>query len=1046
MAEQLPTEKDPVVSKSLGGILLVSSVLMVLSLLWSVYDEAYTLRPWKSYQKRFVALYSRHLASIKPAQAKEEKKVLQDTGYEELNRAIKKAEESISPQLSEIDRETNSIIGRRLAIITEPFAIVRSEIAALVYLSETASRQKKKDRLNEEIESIKAREISLTLPSNGSSNKQVMKIEKFNFSELEEEFNHLQKRKGDLGRERAELIRPTSELREKRDTFFKDQLSGLSPSQIEGLQSKMKTFVSEIKQIHIAEVDLVDRCESCHLGIREPLTLTKADMGGEAAFTSHPNRDLLKIHNPERFGCSTCHNGNGRATTGVNKGHGRYKHWLWPLFHRENSEAGCHQCHSKDLVLEHADILNQGKDIFYNQGCRGCHRFEGFDTESEALTQVQSTIHQLEIERKEMEKNIIRDDEAGDNAESNDEANRLYAQANALRQKITNSDHEVEQLNFQSKHLFQERKKVGPSLKEVRVKIRQEWLPVWLDNPHAYRPDTKMPAFRLSEQQKNAVSAFIWQSGVNGKLPKQPSGNSVRGQELLETRGCLGCHAIGEGDLEQGGVFAANLSRVGEKDHYNYLVRWIHNPRKRTRPYCAFEKRDLGPEDYAKHGLPFVFDLENSVCPNDGHELQVQQMTVMPNLRLTLQEARDVASYLMSLKREPGVLKQTYPTVDYLDDPQLKEEGRALVQHFGCAGCHEIAGFEEEQRIGTELTKEGSKPIERLDFALLTHDAEHEGWYNHKGFFERKLKNPAIFDQGKIKAPMEKLRMPDFKLEPEEITAVTTFLLGSVDSTLPSHFFFEPDTRSQDIRDGWWLVKKYNCMGCHQIRPGQDSILSGMERYQGDGKEKLPPTLVGEGARVSPDWLASFLKNPAMHPTNNARNGVREYLQVRMPTFYLSDGEIRKIVRFFESLASQNRPYIPTEMDPLSKQEREMARGLFTSKAAPCLKCHATGNPSHDRNATAPNFLLARERLKPGWTERWMVMPEMMAPGTSMPSGLFRREGDRWVFAGPLPDGFRNYSKDHAELLVRYMFQLTSAEQRRLISRLPSVATKVAGR
>ena len=80
MAEQLPTEKDPVVSKSLGGILLVSSVLMVLSLLWSVYDEAYTLRPWKSYQKRFVALYSRHLANIKPAQAKEEKKVLQDTG------------------------------------------------------------------------------------------------------------------------------------------------------------------------------------------------------------------------------------------------------------------------------------------------------------------------------------------------------------------------------------------------------------------------------------------------------------------------------------------------------------------------------------------------------------------------------------------------------------------------------------------------------------------------------------------------------------------------------------------------------------------------------------------------------------------------------------------------------------------------------------------------------------------------------------------------------------------------------------------------------
>jgi len=27
----------------------------------------------------------------------------------------------------------------------------------------------------------------------------------------------------------------------------------------------------------------------------------------------------------------------------------------------------------------------------------------------------------------------------------------------------------------------------------------------------------------------------------------------------------------------QGGTFAANLTRVGEKDNYDYLVRWVHN-------------------------------------------------------------------------------------------------------------------------------------------------------------------------------------------------------------------------------------------------------------------------------------------------------------------------------------------------------------------------------------------------------------------------------------------------------------------------------------
>ena len=176
------------------------------------------------------------------------------------------------------------------------------------------------------------------------------------------------------------------------------------------------------------------------------------------------------------------------------------------------------------------------------------------------------------------------------------------------------------------------------------------------------------------------------------------------------------------------------------------------------------------------------------------------------------------------------------------------------------------------------------------------------------------------------------------------------------------------------------------------------------------------------------------------------RNGVRSYLKVRMPTFSFSDGEIRKIVRFFEALSAQAQPYMPTKLEPLTDKERDMARGLFTSTAAPCLKCHATGDPNHDRNATAPNFLLAKERLKPGWTARWMTDPAMMAPGTSMPSGLFRREGGRWVFAGPVPATFNGYQKDHAELLVRYMFQFTPEEQRRLGSGGAGTPAKVAMR
>ena len=167
-------------------------------------------------------------------------------------------------------------------------------------------------------------------------------------------------------------------------------------------------------------------------------------------------------------------------------------------------------------------------------------------------------------------------------------------------------------------------------------------------------------------------------------------------------------------------TFAANLSRVGEKENYDYLVRWISNPRFRTRPYCPFEKRDLGPEDYAKHILPFVFDLDHSRCPNDGHQLEVQQPTVMPSLRLADADSRDIASFLMTQKHADA----SYAPADYMDDPKLAAQGKALMQHYGCAGCHEITGLEDEGRIGTELTNEGSKPIERMDFSLYTEDAK----------------------------------------------------------------------------------------------------------------------------------------------------------------------------------------------------------------------------------------------------------------------------------------------------------------------------------
>jgi len=1032
MAETPPAGKDPVVSQSLSFPLLISALLLVVTLLWSLYDEALWQRPWKGFQEDFVGLYSGFLQTKAiPAQMQREGEIKASAEYQRLQTEWEQATQAAQAQVDEIDRESR-LLAAQILVLNKVFAEARGMVQSLTYRLENAASDGARAGFQEDIEEARRQTRQADLPS-GGGNGAMERVAFNSYEELEARLNELKARKAELEVQRVRLDAPRREALLRRDAHMRDQLGGLTTEQLAGLVDKMKAFRIDIKQIHVADVDLVDRCESCHIGIREPVTLTAADMGGRTEFTSHPSPELLRIHNPERFGCSPCHNGNGRATTSVEKGHGLYEHWLWPLYGKENMNAGCQQCHTRDMVLNHANTLSTGKYLFDHRGCVGCHRYEGYDTEPEEFLEVQRTSRQKQQEKHENLLEAQRSVARGDRAETNEEARRLYQLAADLRVTSSGLDAEIVELNARARNLLKERKKVAPSLKEVRVKLNRDWLPVWISNPQEFRPGTRMPGFRLEENQVRAIAAFIWQSGVEGTLPNRPRGDATRGKQLFESRGCLACHSVGEGNQAAGGTFAANLSRIGEKVNYNYLVRWVHNPRERTRPYCPLEKRDLGPEDYARHNLPFVFDLEHSTCPNDGSELQVQQMTVMPSLRLTFEESQDIATYLLTLKtREPS----DYPPAPYLDDPSLREQGLSLVRHFGCAGCHEIAGMEDEGRIGTELTKEGSKPIEQIDFALLTHPAERAGWYNHKGFFERKLADPAVFDQGKVRPPLEKLRMPNFNLSQGEITALATFLMGSIESGLPVTYWHRPGQQGRDIQEGWKVVLKYNCMGCHIMRIGQRSTVMDLPQYQTpEGRDQLPPQLIGEGARVDPLWLANFLNNPATSETNTDRNGVRPYLRVRMPTFYFSQGEILKLVRFFEALSSQAQPYLAPKFAPLTPQELSLARGLFTSPGAPCLECHATGDPAHDQRATAPNFLLMRGRLKPDWTRRWMLDPALIAPGTAMPSGLFRQEGARWVFNAQLPPGFQQYSGDHADLLVRYILQFTPEEMARLGAR-----------
>jgi cytochrome c551/c552 len=1120
---ELPAH-DPIASRSSSGWMLVSALLMTATLAWALWDEAFGQRPWKGMQKEFVSRYTRYLDSIKNDAGKTEAQIKESPEYQQLDEEAKAAKEQVQPEIDEIDKEVTSI-QKKLNAVTDPFQNQRGRLTVINYDVETApesSKQRYRDKAN----SLKQQQIEIELPSDDGRS---IETKKLNFVALEQLYNDLRDRKAVRLGDKAEKLKVPTELAKKRDDYLKNHLVGLGPSALEGLKAKVAKFDYSIlgHQISVNAYNIVDRCEVCHVGTREPLDLKPANLAPDGpgktpdalarAFVSHPNRDLLAIHNPDKFGCSGCHWGNGRATTSDIKGHGRHRFWLWPMFEKENTEAGCQQCHARDRVTQGAETLNLGRDLFSQRGCMGCHRYEGFDRETDTLNSTRQSIGQLEDQITANEKQIRFFENPGSDV-SDEEAKTFLPKAESL--KVTNSllAARIDQLNVQSKYLMQDVKKVGPNLKDVRLKLRKEWVPVWLENPQAFRPETKMPTFwriaggigdrpahlrdKDGADQIQAISAYLWQDSFDGKLPEQQRGDAGHGKTLFESRGCLACHSVGDGDNKIGGTFAANLSKVGEKANFDYIVRWIHNPRDRYAPYCPKEKRDLTAEDYSKKGLPYVFDTElHSRCPNDGTELQVQNMTVMPNFRLSENDARDIATYLFSLSSPPG-----YNAAAFMDDPNLREKGRLLIKQYGCAGCHEIKGFEEEQRIGKELTVEGATPIERLDFALQTKHAEEgidplklrpdekeeKPWYNHKGFFEHKITQPSIYDEGKEKDPKDRLRMPEPFLTPQWRTALTTFLLGSVGSegaNVPSSLFYNPeDQRRQDVQNGWWVIKKYNCMGCHQLQVGQRSVVMDLPFYQtAEGKDLLPPRLSSEGARVDPAWLLKFLHDPSLSgektpaqaqqisalstapkPTASPaagapaqqsaasagprlkaqpgldRNGVRPYLQFRMPTFNFSPNELQVLVRFFMAMSGQQDPYIKEPMEPLTAEERMTARQMFTS-GTPCLKCHVTGDPTHDAKAIAPNFLLAGERLKPDWTFRWLLDPSQIAPGTAMPTGLFRKEGERWVVNLPNPPASANaYQHDHARLLVRYMFQLSPEEQRALLASAPSTPTAAA--
>ncbi|MBT4138807.1 MAG: c-type cytochrome, partial [Candidatus Latescibacteria bacterium] len=142
-------------------------------------------------------------------------------------------------------------------------------------------------------------------------------------------------------------------------------------------------FAVHFRQNVVPELNKTDRCITCHLGIDDP---RMADQS--LPFKTHPGR-YLAIHDPSKFGCTICHQGQGLATE-IEDAHGRAPFWDYPLLKKENMKAACTRCHEIDVLqgglLVQADADGRstlseqvvlGKMLAESKGCFGCHLLQG---------------------------------------------------------------------------------------------------------------------------------------------------------------------------------------------------------------------------------------------------------------------------------------------------------------------------------------------------------------------------------------------------------------------------------------------------------------------------------------------------------------------------------------------------------------------------------------------------------------------------------------------------------------------------------------------
>jgi len=483
---------------------------------------------------------------------------------------------------------------------------------------------------------------------------------------------------------------------EQHQNAYFEQARSLSKNASE--RAELEARAPRIEQIMVTSFgeSRVDRCTTCHMAADDPRFA-----GHAQPLKLHPYSAALgdverngrweRRHKFSDFGCTVCHDGQGRGLDTFHS-HGEDEFWPEPLLGyltqpnwrkdfephlkgKEYMQANCAQCHTAEDFAGTPDV-NRGRKLFYAMNCYGCHKIDGMSegTLGPDLTEVGKKFkidylwESIVEPRANLATSFMPKFNLGDAdikalvifLKSRRGVNFAETTLDRYKAHIANvavvippgtaGEKAGEQLIADRActacHKLRDRDGgIAPDLGYEGLIRDDAWLMDHFKNPRSRIPDSIMPTFRFPEEDFTRISAYL----ETLKTPPAPANPSVTYHELCER-----CH--------------------GEKGDGNGKVAWYIDPSPRDFTKAAFmnsKPRDRFVESI-KTGVP------GTSMPPWGHALKDDQVNGV--LDYVLQTFTKEPQRAL----KPHKVPQQNPVAS---DAQSIARGESMFLER-CTGCH----------------------------------------------------------------------------------------------------------------------------------------------------------------------------------------------------------------------------------------------------------------------------------------------------------------------------------------------------------------------